>query len=106
MPVKVASDSDFSSTIANSEFVIVKFYADWCGSCKLLAPKYRRMSDDLRFSDVVFLDVNSETSPETRTGLNVDNLPFFATFHNGTVVESGATAKEDSVLGMLERLVS
>jgi hypothetical protein len=34
----------------------------------------------------------------------VDNLPFFATFKNGTLVEGTATAKEDYVVAMLERL--
>lgn len=105
MPVLTMSDHDFSLALEQHEKVIVKYYADWCGSCKLFAPKFRRLSDDSRFNGVMFLDVNSETNPEARKLAGVDNLPFFATFRNGELIESGATAKEETVVAMLERLV-
>ncbi len=105
MAVHNASDADFSTALAEHDKVIVKYYADWCGSCKLFAPKFRRLSDDARFSRVTFLDVNSETNPAARELASVDNLPFFATFRNGELVEGGASAKEETVVAMLERLL-
>jgi thioredoxin 1 len=104
MSVVVATDADFTSTLESNRKVIVKYYADWCGSCKLFAPKYRRLSDDERFSDVVFLDVNAETSPEARQRASVDNLPYFAAFLDGQLIDGGATAKEETVVAMLEKL--
>lgn len=106
MSVVVATDADFASTLESNRKVIVKYYADWCGSCKLFAPKYRRLSDDDRYSDVVFLDVNAETSPDARQQAGVDNLPYFATFLDGKLLEGGATAKEETVVSMLEKLSS
>lgn len=105
MAVHSKSDADFSTTLDEHDKLIVKYYADWCGSCKLFSPKFKRMSDDARFSGVLFLDVNSETNPDARKRAGVDNLPFFATFRNGQLVEGGATAKEETVVAMLERLV-
>lgn len=104
MAVQVANDADFQNVLATHDKVIVKYYADWCGSCKLFTPKYRRLSEDGRFGDVTFLDVNAETSPDARKAAGVDNLPFFATFRGGQLVEGGATAKEETVVAMLERL--
>lgn len=104
MSVQILTDQDFPQTLAEHDRVVVKYYADWCGSCKLFAPKYRRLSDDERFSNVTFLDINAEENPEARKLANVDNLPFFATFRNGQLAEGMATAKEDVVVGMLERL--
>lgn len=106
MSVHVLTDNEFPQTLADNERVVVKYFADWCGSCKLFAPKYRRLSDDERFTDVTFVDINAEENPEARKLANVDNLPFFATFRNGQLVEGGATAKEDVVVSMLERLTT
>lgn len=104
MPINQATDADFRSTLESNEKVIVKYYADWCGSCKLFAPNYTRLSNDERFEGITFLDVNAETNSEARAAAGVDNLPFFATFRNGTLVEGAATAKEATVVAMLERL--
>lgn len=104
MPVIVSTDNDFNQHLSNNEKVIVKFYADWCGSCKLFAPKFRRLSDDERFKGIVFLDINAEENEQARKLVGVDNLPFFATFKNGQLIEAQATSKEETVVGMLEKL--
>jgi len=106
MAVQVLTDDDFQTTLQSNPQVIVKYFADWCGSCKLFAPKYRRLSEDERFAGVTFLDVNAELNPEARKAANVDNLPFFAIFKDGQLVEGMATAKEENVVHMLEKLSS
>ena len=106
MAVQVLTDQEFQPALSENDKVIVKYFADWCGSCKLFAPKYRRLSEDERFSGVTFLDVNAELNPVARKLANVDNLPFFAVFKNGELVEGMATAKEENVVNMLEKLTS
>lgn len=104
MAVLSADDSNFANQLKENDKVIVKYYADWCGSCRLFAPKFRRLSDDERFTGVTFLDVNAEKSPEARKAAGVDNLPFIAVFKNGELVEGSSTSKEDYVVGLLEKL--
>jgi len=104
MAVELVNDSNFNEQLNSNNKVIVKYFADWCGSCKLFAPKYKRLSNDERFSNITFLDINAEENENARKLANVDNLPFFAIFENGTLVEGSATSKEEAVVAMLEKL--
>lgn len=104
MAVEVVTDQDFNEILQSSEKVVVKYYADWCGSCRLFAPKFKRLSNDERFSGVRFLDVNAEQNEEARKKAGVSNLPFFAVFKNGELIDSIASSKEESVVELLEKI--
>lgn len=104
MPLMVSDDLIFNDQLKKHEKVIVKYYADWCGSCKLFAPKFRRIAGEDKFKEYTFLDINAEKNPEARKAGNVKNLPTFAIFKNGTLIESLSTNKEEAVLELLEKL--
>jgi len=104
MSIHVATDSDFNDTIESNDKVVVKYFANWCGSCKLFSPKYKRLSNDERFADVTFLDVNAEENPGARKIAGVDSLPYFAVFKGGKLVEGAATSLEPKVVEMIEGL--
>lgn len=104
MTLTLSTDTDFQQYLENNQKVIVKFYADWCGSCKLFAPKFKRLANDERFSEILFLDVNAEVNPTARKTAGVNNLPFFAIFRNGQLIENMATSKEEKVVELLEKL--
>lgn len=106
MAVQNIDDSAFEKTLADNEKVIVKYYADWCGSCKLFAPKFRRLSDDNRFEGIAFLDVNAEENDKARKMAGVDNLPYFAVFKNGELIAGSSTSKEENVVEMLNQLTA
>lgn len=101
MAVTLHTDSDFAQALQANEKVIVKYFADWCGSCKLFAPKFKRLSNDERFAGIAFLEINAEVSPEARKLAGVDNLPFFATFKNGQLIAAQSTSKEENVVELL-----
>ncbi len=104
MAVELISDNDFKTTISDNNKVVVKFFADWCGSCRLFAPKFKRLSNDERFQGITFIDVNAEESPEARKAAQVTNLPSFAVFKDGQLVETLASSKEDAVVELLGKL--
>jgi thioredoxin 1 len=104
MSIQIATDSNFSKALASNDKVVVKYFADWCGSCKLFSPKYKRLSNDERFSGVTFLDVNAEENPEARKLAEVNSLPFFAVFKGGKLVQGAATSLEPKLVEMIESL--
>lgn len=104
MAVTISTDTDFQEHLQSNDKVVVKYYADWCGSCRLFAPKYKRLSADERFEGVTFLDVNAEQSPEARKAAQVTNLPYFAIFKDGEFVEAVASNKEDVVVELITKL--
>ncbi len=104
MAVLVSDDKSFKDQISAHQKVIVKYYADWCGSCKLFSPKYKRISGEDKFKDILFLDVNAENNPDARKMGEVKNLPSFAIFKDGQLLESLATSKEEALLELIQKL--
>jgi thioredoxin 1 len=103
MTVIKATDTEFEQTIATREHVIVKYSADWCGTCRLFAPKYQRMAEAAQYQHVLFLEMDAETSPIARQAARVTNLPFFAVFKQGQLVGSVAASQETAVADLLTR---
>jgi thiol-disulfide isomerase/thioredoxin len=104
MSVIKSTDADFKELINKNEKVVVKYYADWCGSCRLFSPKYNRLANDEKFAGIIFLDVNAEQNPEARKIAGVSNLPYFAIFMNGNLIEAATTSKEEYIIELLEKL--
>lgn len=104
MAVLNVTDIEFKEKVEATEKVVVKYYADWCGSCKLFAPKFKRISNEEQFKNILFLEVNAEENEEARRAAGVDNLPFLAVFKNGTLLEGSASSKEEYLLDMLQKL--
>ena len=104
MAVEIVTDQEFKDEISGHDKVVIKYFADWCGNCRLFAPKFRRLSDDERFVGVHFLDINAEKNPEARKAAGVTNLPFFAIFKNGELLEGVPTSKEEAIVELIGKL--
>jgi thiol-disulfide isomerase/thioredoxin len=103
--VTVSTDQDFASLLQQHNKVVVKYFANWCGTCRLFSPKFKKMSDKAEFAGVTFLDVNAEENPEARKLAGVSNLPYFAVFKDGKLVAADTTAKEDGVEKLIQQIL-
>lgn len=104
MAVITSTDDDFDDVIEQNKKVVIKYFADWCGSCKLFAPKYKRLSEDDQYNGITFLEVNAEENEFARRKSGVNNLPFFSIFKDGELVEGVATSKEEVVVDLINKL--
>ena len=106
MAVETLNDIGFKQEIETGENVIVKYYADWCGSCRLISPKFKRLSEDERFAGIKFVEIDAEKNPEARKWAGVKNLPFFATVKNGEIQFADCVGKEEKLVEILTQLKS
>jgi thioredoxin 1 len=102
MTIEKLNDSEFETYLKSNEKVVVKFMADWCGSCKLFAPKFKRLAEDEKYKGIKFIEINAEENENARRLSGVDNLPFIALFKSGEKIEGRATAKEEKVIELIE----
>jgi len=99
------TDAEFAQLLQSNENVVVKYFANWCGNCRLFAPKFNRMSDKEEYKGVKFLDINAEENPEARKLGGVNNLPFFAVFKGGKLVAADSTSKEEMVEKLIKQII-
>lgn len=89
--------------VANNEKVMVQFSASWCGNCRIMKPKFKMMAS--QNEAVPFVVVDAEKFPESRKLAKVDNLPTFATFKNGILVNQTQTNKAEVLAELVNEVI-
>ncbi|MCH7397825.1 thioredoxin family protein [Belliella sp. DSM 107340] len=96
-------ETDTLQNIVNeNEKVVVQYGATWCGNCRIIKPKMKRLSGE--YEGITFLYVDAEKLPESRKLASVTNLPTFATFKNGQLVNQIQTNKEDALKTLINEI--
>ena len=100
----VELETDTLSDVLNSkEKVIVQFSASWCGNCKIMKPKFKKMASENE--SVEFVVIDAEKNPVSRKLANVSNLPTFATYQNGVLVNQTQTNKAEVLAELLKEII-
>jgi thioredoxin 1 len=91
--VELTKDN-FEETITNNDFVIIDFWAPWCGPCRSFAPTYDKVSDD--HPDIVFAKVNTEEEQELAMHFQVRSIPTLMIFRDSIIIFSQPGALPES----------
>ena len=94
MAVVELTKDNFEETITNNAFVIVDFWAPWCGPCRSFAPTYDKVSND--HPDVVFAKVNTEEEQELAMHFQVRSIPTLMIFRDRIIIFSQPGALPES----------
>ena len=96
------NEDTLQDLVSNNEKVIVQFSASWCGNCRIMKPKFKKLASEN--DNLTFVLVDAENSPESRKLANVSNLPTFATFVNGKLVNETQTNKAEVLTELVNEI--
>ncbi len=94
MAVVELTKQNFEDTVTNSSFVIVDFWAPWCGPCRSFAPTFESVSEE--HQDIVFAKVNTEEEQEIATHFSIRSIPTLMIFRDKVIIFSQPGALPES----------
>ena len=96
MGVSKVSDADFEAKVLKStEPVVVDFWAEWCGPCRMIAPALEEIAAGALGGKVKIVKLNVDENPQTAAKYNVMSIPTLMVFKNGEMAsrQVGAAPK-------------
>jgi thioredoxin 1 len=106
MATKAVTDASFAADVLGSDTpVLVDFWADWCGPCKMIAPALEEISEELAGKiRIVKMDIMESTDTPTKYG--VQSIPLMVLFKNGEpVAQKLGAAPKSQLKGWLESVL-
>jgi thioredoxin 1 len=106
MATKAVTDASFAADVLGSDTpVLVDFWADWCGPCKMIAPALEEISEELAGKvRIVKMDIMESTDTPTKYG--VQSIPLMVLFKNGeAVAQKLGAAPKSQLKGWLESVL-
>ncbi|MFZ1431370.1 MAG: thioredoxin TrxA [Geminicoccaceae bacterium] len=98
MAVNQTSDTAFETDVLKSDkLVLVDFWAEWCGPCKMIAPHLEALAAELG-DQLEVIKVNIDDNPLTPTRYGVRGIPTLMLFKNGEVAATKVGALPKSKL--------
>lgn len=101
MSVFIVNKNNFEQVKNSEKTVLLDFYADWCGPCRMVSP----LVDQIAEENPQYLvgKVNVDDEPELAQAFGVSSIPTLVVMRNGKVVNRAAGARPKSqILAMLE----
>lgn len=91
------NDSNFDQIISSDKPVLVDFWAEWCGPCKMIGPVVEELAGDYEGKAVVG-KLNVDENPQTAAKFGIRSIPTLLVFKGGQVVDKQIGAVPKSVL--------
>ncbi len=93
------TEDTLQELVTQHDQVVVQYSAGWCGNCRIMKPKFKRLAGENPAA--VFVMVDAEKFPNSRKLAQVNNLPTFAAFKGGSLLNQIQTNKEDQLKALI-----
>ena len=101
--IQELNQDNLQTIVSENDTVIVQYSAGWCGNCRIMKPKFKKLATE--HTNATFVIADAEKFPESRKLATVDNLPTFATFKNGTYKNQVQTNRFEALKALVEEAV-
>lgn len=98
------AQDNLDQIIAANDTVVVQYSATWCGNCRIMKPKVKKLASEV--TNTTFIVADAEKFPESRKLATVDNLPTFAIFKAGKFVNQVQTNKFEVLQDLVSELTA
>ncbi|MFE9248943.1 thioredoxin [Streptomyces sp. NPDC007088] len=87
---------NFDQTVTDNEFVLIDFWASWCGPCRSFAPVYEKSAEEN--PDLVYGKVDTEAQPELAAAFGIQSIPTLMIVRDQVAVFAQPGALPESAL--------
>ena len=101
--VQELTEDNLQAIVDTNEKVVVQYSATWCGNCRIMKPKFKKLASEN--TDTKFVIVDAEKFPISRGLADVSNLPTFATYVKGAKKNQTQTNKFDVLKELVNEVV-
>ncbi len=89
--IKINMDNFVSEVLHSDRTVLLDFYADWCGPCRMVGPVVEAISNER--SDIKVGKINVDEAPQLAAQFGVSSIPMLAVMKNGKLVHTAVGAR-------------
>jgi thioredoxin 1 len=104
--IKAIEEDQFEEFVLNADKpVLVDFYADWCGPCRVLSPTIEELAQDKKYSDkYYFYKVNVDTAFNISERYSIQYIPTIIVFKDGEeITRNSGVVEKDYIVDMLKQ---
>ena len=104
--IKTIEENQFEELVLNADKpVLVDFYTDWCGPCRVLSPTIEELAQDKKYSDkYYFYKVNVDTAFNISERYSIQYIPTIIVFKDGEeITRNSGVVEKDYIVDMLKQ---
>ncbi len=97
--------NDLEPLLENNDIIIIDFWADWCGPCKMFGPVYEKMSEE--YPDIKFAKCDTQNEEQLAGVFGVQSIPTLAIFREKILLFKEAGALPEAALkDIIEKVIA